>query len=176
MSSKYPNVNVDSLITINKSAKDVWSILADDYGGIGKWASGVNASEGVGNPIGGSNCSGRQCKISATGFSDTEEKILTYNKDNFILQYQLVHGLPGFVKNAINTFILTPVKDETKVNVNTIMDATGIPGMLMKGFMSRSTQKVLNHMLEELKHYIETGNVHPRKQKAIDKYQKKQKK
>lgn len=175
MSSKYPNVNIYSTITINKPADDIWKILADDYGGIGKWASGVNVSQGLGDPIGGSSCSGRSCEISATGFSDTEEKILTYDRDNYLLHYQLVHGLPGFVKNAMNTFKLTPKGGSTEVNANTIMDATGIPGFLMKRFMASSTQKALDNILEELKHYVETGRVHPRKEKAIEKYNSKKK-
>ncbi len=176
MKTKNPNVNAASEISINASAEKIWQVLAVEFGDIGKWASGVDASEGSGDSINGSTCSERACKISATGFSDTKERITIYDKKGYLLRYTLFHGLPGFVKDAYNTWQLIPKTDsETLVKAHTEMRATGIMGTLMKGFMTRSTQKVLVAMCEELKHYVENGEPHPNKVKAIAKYHRKKK-
>ncbi len=176
MKSKIPNVNASAEIIVNASIDQVWQVLAVEFGDIGKWASGVDASEGSGAAINGSSCSERACKICATGFSDTKERITIYDKDGYLLEYTLFHGLPGFVKDAFNTWQLHP-KDNTTTHVkaHTEMRATGLMGFLMKGFMTRSTQKVLNAMCEELKYYVENGEPHPNKVKAIAKYNRKKK-
>ncbi|MEL6917390.1 MAG: SRPBCC family protein [Bacteroidota bacterium] len=177
MSLKKPNVNASSEILINVPIAKIWQVLAIESGDIGKWASGVDASEGSGAPINGSVCSERSCKISATGFSDTKERITVYDSDGYILKYTLFHGLPGFVKDAYNTWQLFPKGDSTTlVKANTEMRATGIIGTLMKGFMTKSTQKVLNAICEELKYYLENGEPHPNKVKAIEKYNRKKRK
>ncbi len=177
MNTKIPNVNASSEIVINTPIDDVWQLLAVEFGDIGKWASGVDASEGSGDPINGSICSERACKISATGFNDTKERIIIYDKEGYLLKYTLFHGLPGFVKDAFNTWQLFPKDDSTTLlKVHTEMRATGIMGTLMKGFMTQSTQKVLNAMCEELKYYLENNSPHPIKVKAIEKFNRKNKK
>lgn len=177
MANKEPNIQASSSITIDASVEKIWEVLAVQFGDIGKWASGVDASEGSGEPIDGSTCSERACKISATGFSDTKERITVYDKDSYMLRYTLFHGLPGFVKDAFNTWILEPQDDTvTLVKAHTQMRATGIMGALMGGFMRKSTKKVLIEMCEELKYYVENGSPHPDKLKAIEKYNRKKKK
>ncbi|WP_299215728.1 SRPBCC family protein [uncultured Aquimarina sp.] len=176
MHDKKPNVNASSGIIIKAPIEKIWQILAVEFGDIGNWASGVDASEGSGTPINGSTCSERACKINATGFSDTKERITVYDKEGYILKYTLFHGLPGFVKDAYNTWQLLP-KDEslTLVKATTEMRATGIMGAMMNGFMTRSTQKVLKAMCQELKYFVEHGEPHPTKRKAIEKYNRKKK-
>ncbi len=173
MSTKKPNVNVTSQITIDTSALKIWKILAEDFGEIGTWASGVKASKGLNPSLENNLFSERHCEIAATGFNDTKERIITFDKKNYILTYELYHGIPGFVKDAYNTWKLIPGTTSTQVIATTEMRATGILGRLMKGFMTRSTQKVLDAMCRELKHYVETGEPHPDKQKATKKLKRK---
>ena len=158
---------------INAPVADVWAALAEDFAGIGTWASGVNHAEGAGRPVGGSLHSERACEIAATGFNDTKERILDFDTDRHVLRYQLYDGLPGFVENAENTWTLREERGGTRIVGVTEMRINGIMGKLMGGFMTRNTNRVLEHMAEELKHYVETGRPHPRKAKAAAKYQKK---
>ncbi|WP_422858878.1 SRPBCC family protein [Flagellimonas sp. S174] len=176
MSTSTPNVNAASEVDIAAPANTIWNILAEDFGGIHKWASGVNASEGSNPSLEGGHCSGRACKIAATGFSDTKERIVDFDSENYILKYALFHGLPGFVKDAYNSWHLIPKEDITQVIAATEMRATGLMGWMMKGFMAQSTQKVLDAMCRELKHYAETGEPHPDKKKAMARYNRKKKK
>ncbi|GAA0873367.1 hypothetical protein GCM10009117_25140 [Gangjinia marincola] len=175
MKNKIPNVNASAEIVVNAPIDEVWQVLAVEFGDIGKWASGVDASEGSGAPINGSSCPERVCKINATGFSDTKERITIYDEDGHLLKYTLFHGLPGFVKDAFNTWQLFSKDNNTHIKAHTEMRATGLMGSLTKGFMIKNTQKVLNAMCEELKYYVENGEPHLNKVKAIAKYSRKKK-
>ena len=47
------------------------------------------------------------------------------------------------------------------------MGVQGLMGWFMKGLMRRNMGKLLSEALEELKHFVETGTPHPRKQAAM---------
>lgn len=163
-----------SEITLNAPIAKVWQMLAEDFAEIGKWSSGVDYSEGLGEGINGSKYAERACKISAAGFSDTKERILQYDK-NRTLRYSLYHGLPGFVISAENTWMFYKVNDvTTRIVGQTEMHVKGIMGFLFRGMMRSNLNRVLAEMAEEVKYYIENGTPHPQKIKAIAKYKKKQ--
>lgn len=170
MENKY-NVVAHAITTIHVPIDKVWQVLAEDFSDIGKWASGVNRSVGIGDPS--TEPKGRMCEISAAGFGDTTEKIITYNATNHVLSYSL-YGLPGFVEEAINTWKLKSSEGVTTVSAQTRMRATGLLGYVMKGIMRKNTKKALTSMCEELKYYLEEGQPHPKKLKKMQKYEKKQ--
>ncbi len=163
MEKKKPNVISTVDIFIDATPDKVWEILAEDFAGIGKWSSGVSHSEGFGNPIGDSPHSIRACEITAAGFDDTKEEILEFDEQNYTLRYSLFDGLPGFVKDAENTWRLTAQGAGTQVSAKTVMRATGPMGFMMRGIMKGATQKALSSMAEEVKYYIEQGKPHPNK-------------
>ncbi|WP_298542949.1 SRPBCC family protein [uncultured Aquimarina sp.] len=171
---KEPNVIATAETIINAPIKDVWSILAEDWAGIGKWSSGVSHSQGFGQPIGGSDYTIRACEITAAGFDDTKEQILEYDDQNYLLKYELADGLPGFVKDAINIWTLEETANGTLIKGKTTMRATGIMGVMMKGIMKGATRKALESMTRELKHYVETGELHPDKLASNKKVAKKE--
>ncbi|WP_299215730.1 SRPBCC family protein [uncultured Aquimarina sp.] len=170
---KEPNVVATAETIINAPINEVWAILAEDWAGIGKWSSGVSHSQGFGEPIGGSDYTIRACEITAAGFDDTKEQILEYDDKNYLLKYELADGLPGFVKDAINIWTLEETANGTLIKGKTTMRATGIMGGMMKGIMKGATRKALESMTRELKHYIETGELHPDKLASNKKVAKK---
>ena len=168
MKTLEPNVIVSSKILIDAPADTVWAVLAEDFANIHEWASGVTTSSPHGGPLTDIGYSGRICKINAPGFNDTTERILDYNKDELRITYQLVKGLPGFVKNAINDWKIIPNEETSHVHTETSMLVSGVLGTLMKRMMTKNTQRVLNQMGDELKHFVEKGKPHPRKLKALE--------
>ncbi len=170
---KKPNVVATAETVINAPINDVWAVLAEDWAGIGKWSSGVSHSQGFGEPIGGSDYTIRACEITAAGFDDTKEQILEYDAENHLIRYELADGLPGFVKDAINVWTLEETADGTLIKGKTTMRATGIMGGMMKGIMKGATRKALESMARELKHYVETGELHPDKIASNEKVAKK---
>jgi uncharacterized protein YndB with AHSA1/START domain len=162
-----------SEITINASVDAVWQLFAEEFAQIGKWSSGVNHSVGAGANIGNSEYSERACEINAVGFSDTKERMLQYDEKQ-LLRYSLYQGLPGFVTNAENTWTFQKTAGGTQVFGKTEMQVKGIMGFLFQGVMKQNLKRVLGQMAAEAKYYIENGQPHPDKIKAIASYTQKQ--
>ncbi len=168
-------ITATSQATVDAPLEQVWAVMAQDFAGIEKWSSGVNASVGSAPPVNGSDHGERACKIAAAGFSDTKERIIEFEPMSRI-RYSLYDGLPGFVQNAINGWHFSEENGRTHVRGQTDMEIKGIMGVLMGGFMKKNLTRVLSEMAEEAKHYIEHGEPHPRKKKAMAKFAKKQRK
>lgn len=170
--STYRVVQATAETVIHAPRERVWRALAEDFHHIGRWSSAVKRSraieaenaERVGAPVGG-----RHCEIAATGFQDTSERILEYRAGTF-LRYELFDGLPGFVVSGVNSWTLSDDQAGVILSGQTTMQVTGVLGFLMGGFMRSASQKALEGMCEELKYFLETGNPHPRKRKAIQKH------
>lgn len=163
---------LEKTIQIEKSAviavpiEKLWDITAKEFHNVDAWISGVNNSEGFGSGIGAE----RSCLPSYKGFSQTTEKIVAYNPEQYNFTYKIVKGLPGFVKSAQNEWIHQSTADGTKITMKVTMKVAGIMGMLMGGIMKKKMASILDDALEELKTYAETGQVHPRKKTATEKY------
>ncbi|MEM6724185.1 MAG: SRPBCC family protein, partial [Bacteroidota bacterium] len=171
MERKAPNLTATYELTIEAPIDTVWKALAIEFDGIGRWASGVNhvvESSGAGLDA------ERFCEINAKGFNDTRERIIKFDPDNYILEYDLYEGLPGFVKYSINKYQLTEKDGRTHYKAFNEMRVGGVMGATMKGIMKKSLKNVLKAMGEELKYYIETGRQHPNKLAAIAKKEGKQ--
>ena len=158
------HITATTEITIDAPLDRVWTVMAEDFAGIGKWSSGVKRSTGSGPSMNGSACTERACEIAAMGFSDTKERIVEFTPRDRI-RYELYDGLPGFVIQAINGWHFEAVEGGARVRGQTDMDVKGPIGLMMGGFMKKNLTRVLGEMAEEAKHYIETGQVHPRKAK-----------
>ncbi|MDW3195505.1 MAG: SRPBCC family protein [Cytophagales bacterium] len=164
MEREAPNITAKYEVLIDAPIEAVWQALALDYGGIGKWASGVNhvvefSGEGI--------TAKRSCEINAAGFNDTREKIIRFEPEDYYFEYDLYGGLPGMVAYSINKDQLIAEDGKTHWISENEMLVKGILGKTMKGFMRKKLEDVLSDKGQELKHYIETGKPHPNKLKAI---------
>ena len=170
MERKKPNVTGTYTVLIDAPIDTVWQALAVDYGGIGKWASGVNhVVEFSGKGI----TAKRSCEISAAGFNDTKEKVIKYEPENYYFEYDLYEGLPGMVDYSINKDRLEEKDGKTLWTSYNEMRVGGFFGLTMKGFMSKKLTDVLENKGQELKHYLETGKPHPNKIATMKKKEEK---
>ncbi|WP_437439846.1 SRPBCC family protein [Eudoraea algarum] len=166
MERKEPNLQASYEIEIDAPIETVWNALAVDYGGIGKWASGVNHVVEFSGEGGDAK---RFCSISAAGFNDTRERVIKWEPENYYFEYELYEGLPGFVRYSINKDKLTPKGDKTIWTSYNDMRVGGFMGLTMKWMMRKQLTKVLQNKAEELKHFVETGEPHPRKVEIMGK-------
>lgn len=163
---------LEKTIQIEKSAniavpiEKLWDITANEFHNVDAWISGVNNSEGSGNGLHAE----RSCLPSYKGFSKTTEKIIAFNPELHQFTYKIVKGLPGFVKSAQNEWIHQSTSEGTKITMVVTMKVGGLMGLIMGGIMKKKMASILEDALEELKTYAETGQVHPRKKVASDKY------
>lgn len=159
-----------SEIIVNKPIKECWEILGNQYTEIHKWASPVNHAEGDGKTgPNGASCDIRGCNVD--GMGDIAEKLTAFDPKSYYLSYEIVSGLPSMMKAGRNSWKLTAINDtHTKVNMKGAIEPKGFIGTLMKPMMKMQFGKMTKNLMEEFKHYVETGLPHERKVKAAQKF------
>lgn len=156
-------------ILINSPIETAWQLLGPEFAHAYKWASAVNHSEGKGIGLNGSSCSERGCE---TTIGKLKEKLLDYSAENYSLSYQLAEGMPSMVKYATNTWQLTKFgPNRIKLKINMEFRLGGLLGWFMQPMMKLQLNKLGKELVEDFKHYVETGKPHPRKLKAIRQYE-----
>ncbi len=159
------NLTIKKEIIIDASAEKAWQVLGPQFTDAYKWASTVTTSEGQWDKIGGIY-SGRIC---TTPMGTLKEKVLEYSAENYLLSYSF-EGMPKMVRFAKNTWQLNSI-DNNKTKLTLVMEIKvgGFMGKMMKPMMKGKMAKMINHTIEEFKYYVETGQPHSRKVKAINK-------
>ncbi len=157
-------------ITVNKNIEAAWKILGHEFAEAYKWASAVAHSEGKGSGVNGATCSERGCDIPSMG--KTKEKIIEFSNERHLLSYDVYEGMPSTVKQAKNTWQLTPVSQGvSKLKMRMEIQLGGLMGTLMQPMIKMMMSKMGNELVEEFKFYVENGQPHPRKIKATKKYE-----
>lgn len=162
------NLLIKKEILIDAGVEKAWQVLGPQFTDAYKWASTVSTSEGQGEKI-GDIYSERVC---ITPMGTLKEKVLEYSAGNHLLSYSF-EGMPKMVRFAKNTWQLTSI-DTNKTKLSLVMEIKigGFMGKMMKPMMKGKMAKMVNHTTEEFKYYVETGQPHPRKIKAIHKSKK----
>jgi len=151
-------MNIKKEITVNKSIQEAWDVLGNQFGEAYQWASGLNHSHAYGEPqLPGTTCNNRSCD---TAQGKIEEVIRTFDPKNYILEYEVVDGFP---------FLLTETGNTTRVNIDFKLKTKGLMGSIMSPMMKIQMNKLIGFVLEDFKHYVETGRPSPRKAKEIAK-------
>ncbi|HAS46247.1 MAG TPA: hypothetical protein DCS93_37550 [Microscillaceae bacterium] len=152
-------------IIINKSVADCWAVLGDQYTEVYKWASAVHHAEGDGNPgINGASCDVRGCSVE--GIGKIEERLIAFDPQAHFLAYMVTKGLPAMMQEAKNSWKLTAINHhQTRLNMKATIQPRGLLANLMKPMIRMQFSKLTRHLTEEFKHYVETGQPHPRKLK-----------
>ena len=156
-------------ITVNENIEKAWKSLGLEFADAYKWASAVSHSAGMGNGINGAPCSERRCEIQTMG--KVKEKLIEFSNEKHLLSYDVYEGMPSMVKRATNTWQLTPAGQGTS-NLKMLMEIQlgGLMGIIMMPMMKMMMSKMANEVVEEFKFYVENGQPHPRKIKAMKKY------
>ena len=152
--------------TIHSDIEKCWDVLGKDFANAHKWASSIKHSEGSGESFNGATCSNRGCDVK--GIGALKEKLLNYSDDTHSLKYEIIEGLPSMVKKGTNRWSLALVAtNKTKLTMEMDMTFSGFLGTIMKPMMKMQMGGMGNQFLEEFKYYVEKGNPHPRKIKAL---------
>ena len=165
-------MQIKKSITVDQSMEKVWQIMATDYTKVGEWTSEIAVSENndeVKTKLEDAPAGGRVC--TAPGFGDVKETITHFDESKKHFRYKAdISSMPFFVKGIANTWSFRSLgPKKTEVNMKLDLDLNAFPGALMAPLMRVKMSKTANTILEELKYYAETGNIHPRKVKALKK-------
>lgn len=163
---------IERSIEINATPERIWSVLAHDFAKVGDWTSVVLTSApntDVGAPD-DATVGGRVC--TAPGFGDVKETFTTYDEAGRKFSYK-ADGLPGFVKNVTNSWSVTAQGENTSMVAMKMNLTTGGIGKVMTPILKNQMGKAGSTMLDELKVYIERGEISAKKKKQLAKLAKK---
>ncbi|MBL1242553.1 MAG: SRPBCC family protein [OCS116 cluster bacterium] len=157
---------------VNKPAADVWELLGKNFVDVSVWMAATPRSEPIlaGIPIKGAPAVGRNSYLPAKFKGMYQQEIITNYSDKMkTVAFDVV------LKNASK---LLPIKGyASTVTVEFVSenscrvtwDAT--PHLRTLGYIIPGIKKSLNagfvRNVEEIKHYMETGEPHPRKAKIM---------
>ena len=156
-------MNVSQQTIINAPVSQLWKILAEDYDQISGWAAAVlESGPNPEVPVG----EGRVC---LTTVGTNIETITHKDKNARTFSYNVVpEKAPFFFKGVENTFDLKPLgNNQTEVSMSANVDLSPVIGTLLGPLVRKRMLKGFVGILEELKQYAETGEVHVRKQRSI---------
>ena len=147
-------------ITINAPSHEVWGIVGENFADVATWASGVYASR----MIHGADRVGPGSTRSCDTFMGTvEETLIEFDHDQRRLVYEAARGMPFFMRKAINRWSVHAAGSAASiVRMHATLDLVPIIGKIMWTILALFIRRRIP-VLEDLKHFAETGNVHPRK-------------
>ncbi len=154
-------------ITINAPAAAVWATIGEQFGDIARWAAPISGSSIDGLPAINAV---RSCQIGDIGpikAGVIKERLRVFDPQAMHFEYEGASGMPGFIERAINRWSVQAI-DANSCTVRTyatvqLRGPMRLLAPLMRSQFLRDGQKVL----EELKHWMETGTPHPRKQNVV---------
>ncbi|MEL7061582.1 MAG: SRPBCC family protein [Acidobacteriota bacterium] len=159
-------MQIDRDVLIDASPDAVWEILADRYHEVDAWASSVaqSSARDLRSTIPGAP-NGRVCE---TSLGPVEESIVAFDANHRLLAYT-AHApkMPFFVRGLRNQWqVLSAGARRSKVEMRLQADLAFPFNLLMAPMMRRQMGTILTHAVEELKHFAEHGQPHPRKAEA----------
>ena len=156
-------MNVKHKIDINAPASHLWQILVNDFNDISGWATVVLTSGPNPHvPIG----EGRVCQ---TTLGNNSETITEFNENDRTYTYVVEpEKTPFFLKGIENTWTVKPLGPErSEVSMRANVTLHTLMGKLMAPLVRRRMLKGFGSLLEELKVFAETGQVHQRKMEQL---------
>ncbi|GLR70206.1 SRPBCC family protein [Agaribacter marinus] len=154
-------------IPVSVSSKRAWEVMGEEFGNIGLWVASLESSHLVGDLGVGAH---RVC--NGLGFgpfppSIVKEKLVHFDPQKREFSYELTEGNPWFITHARNNWTITSVDEN-----NSIIKAHAVVDIIwfmrpLAWVLPALLKKQLALFTEELSYFIESGNIHPRKQQVL---------
>jgi hypothetical protein len=136
---------------IEASPPEVWKVLAEDFGGIQRWAKGVpNCRLDGAGPVG----VGTTRVIEVPRLFTLRETIVVFEAGAH-LAYE-VHGLPSLIQDLRSDWYLVPKDGGTEVRfVSSSRPGWGPVGKVVLGALRGQLDRGLRGMVRALKRHVE---------------------
>ncbi|NRA87962.1 MAG: SRPBCC family protein [Rhizobiales bacterium] len=162
---------INSMI-VDKSAALTWALIGDDFVDVAKWMAAIPKSEPIltGTPLKGAPAVGRNSYLIAKFNGMYQQETITQYNDSMktVTINAILKKTPKIMplKGYESTVTVEHVSD---TSCRVTWDATAHLNTL--GYIIPGLKKSLNagfiRNLEEIKHYMETGEPHPRKVEKV---------
>lgn len=157
----FDDVTLTQTRIFSVSAEAVWAEVAENYANAHEWASVIESIE-FEDAEGGSIGDVRACFIPGLGGA-TREVITRYDEDDLTYAYTIDEGMPPFVTANEAIWSAQPIDENTSEVTVTINFSTapGVPPQVI-AFARANFYFFAGLGIEDLKYYLENGEVHPR--------------
>lgn len=155
-------------IVIDASAGTVWQVIAGRFDRIGDWAAAIPSSAAAEGDPGlfdmAAPIPAPVCDTGIRALPQVTETVVAFDATNRTLTYQATAGMPAFVTAARNTWTVTVLAaGRCRVDVAAEFATRGVLGRLARAVILARVSRDGRHLLDDLKHYVETGTPSPRK-------------
>ncbi len=163
-------MKVRQSIQINAPASVVWHLVAHEFDEVGKWSNDVTYSKKTTHHAipEGAEVGGRVC---TSKYGDITEAFIHYDEAGMTFTYDAEGGaVPFFIRRTTNTWKVEAKGEQACiVSFQPEVDFIPVIGIIVHFPMQIFMRNVLQKTLEELKYYVETGEVYTRKEQAMAK-------
>lgn len=147
-------------IEIDRPAAEVWSILSDNFASIGDWATAVPASRPD------DSGEGRVCATPYRGFGEVQETLLAHDNEAMTYTYT-ASSVPRWLGKPKNSWFVEPLDDSRcRAGFNPEIDTTPL-GKIVFRLSGLKLEELAGGVLQDLKHFAETGEPSAAKQASI---------
>ena len=160
-------MRINESVQVDAALADVWRILALEYGDVSHWARAVTASKAISADAAadGAPVSGRTCEAA---FGAVQERIMRFNS----LEHELIYeasgkAIPFFITRLQGRWKLNANSAGTRVRLTFDTDIMAPFSAVLGWLVRRQFAVAIKDTLTDLKHFAETGEVHPQKAAAI---------
>jgi hypothetical protein len=160
-------MEITRTLEINKNIEEVWKVLGDDFAHPYKWASSVHHSEGHGEPIESLTCNERSCD---TVMGQIKEKLTHFSEGGYSLAIEITEGLPKPIQKGGSSWELRKISNEKTLLILKMEFKFKAWAAILKGMMKKKLSQMATDLTEDLAHYVEKGEPHPRKVENSSKY------
>jgi hypothetical protein len=145
-------MEINRRILVNKSLRQVWSVLSDEFGDVHKWDSEVSSSrlEGKGKLL-GLNYSSR---ILETSEGQREEVMTTHESNTYSLSYRCKEGLPVQIRKISTNWSMANTENGVEVRIQQNVKLS-VFGLILYPFILYKQGEEASRILEEFNGFIE---------------------
>ncbi len=164
-------MKITKKITINKSIDTVWKVWAEEFDKAGDWMAQVDHTiqKATGTKTKDAPMIGRVCNFTPNPDGPKAiEDITLYDQTNYKMNLEVVpKNVPIPLKrNLFSSHLHKIANNKTEIVLDADIQLTW-KGYLLYPLIKKGFTKSYNELLEELKYYIEKGEVHPRKKQKL---------
>ena len=161
-------MTVTHKLSVKASADHAWSVIGDDFVAVDKWMEAIGRAEAIPGPaLPGAPARGRNSHLRGKFAHMYQAEVITaFDPTARSIDTEVtINGLGRFVplKGYNATISITETGPDTCTLTYSGEAITKWFGKPMKNALTNSMKAGYLRGLEELAHYIETGEPHPRK-------------
>lgn len=153
-------------VILDLSATQAWEAIGNRFGDNGIWAASLTSSRLSGDLEVGVE------RICMNKQHETIEKLTSFDAKNMELSYEITSKLPNFIKTAKNHWSVKSLGINKSSMTSTVTSDLVWWAKPLSPLMSFAISGILTKAMDELKHWAETGQQHPRKKAYNRKFAK----